>query len=236
MSAVPFILSLLLNLAAAAPTPESAPGAAPASPAMEAARANRARMRTPPSLTTEPEYIRPDAARDAGEFGEVVILGIVGTDGRMIEPSVVGSSRSALIDEAALAVVPAMRFKPAQDASGAPIVVPVQAVLEFSHVDFRGPRGLSEYRCDQFVRDYDWWGRTWAADRHDRIYMTLRGYVALTTLHSAGAAEALSGSSDFAEQWTAAIEACRSKPAARMIDALPRRSSLKALILRVVAR
>jgi TonB family protein len=192
----------------------STPDAERGSPAWVAANANKARAKTSPSFINEPDYVRPEAARLAGEFGEVVISGIIGEDGKVREPKIKVSSRSSSIDSAALASIPAMLFEPARDAEGNPLSIPADLALEFGHVDFRGPRGLSQYRCEQFVRDYDWWYRTWPADAQDRIFKTLRGYVALSGMQSGKPA------GDFDSEWKATIEACRKSPGRLMLDML----------------
>ena len=182
---------------------------------MIAAVANKSRAKTAPSLTNEPEYIRPEVARLAGEFGEVILSGIVGEDGTLREPKIGVSSRSASIDAAALAAVPSMRFKPAHDAEGNALAIPARLSLEYGHVDFRGPRGIVQYRCDQFVRDYDWWYRTWPSDQQDRIFKTLRGYAVLTEMQSGKLSQV-----NFDSEWKAAIEACRTSPDKLMLDLL----------------
>src|SRR4030095_3888168 len=165
------------------------------SAAMAEAISNRSRARTAPSFINEPEYVRPEAARSAGEFGEVVLSGIVGEDGRLHEARIAVSSRSPAIDAVALASVPAILFEPARDDDGGPLSIPASLSLEYSHVGFHGPRGLASYRCAQFVRDYDWWYRTRAADKQDRVFRTLRGYAAVADLRSGQ----LGG--DFASEW-----------------------------------
>lgn len=181
---------------------------------MAVAIANKSRAKTAPRLIEGPALVRPEAARMAGEFGEVVLSGIVTEDGRLREAKVAVSSRSAIIDATALEAAPAMTFEPARDATGAAVSIPANLPLEFSHTDFRGPRGLAKYRCEQFVRDYDWWRRTWPADKHDRVYATLRGYAVVADMNSG------TKIGDFADEWRQALEACRVSPNKVMLDVL----------------
>lgn len=217
-------MTILMILAALAFQSVTAPtgvgeGKEPVPAAMASALANKARVKSAPSFVKEPDYIRPQAAVLAGEFGEVVLSGIIGEDGRLREARVAVSSRSATIDAAALAAVPAMLFAPARDAGGRPLSIPATLPLEYSQTDFRGERGLARYRCAQFVRDYDWWYRTWPADRQDRVFKTLRGYAAVADLRSGKAG-------DFASEWKQAIEACRGSPDKLMIDMLKTHGAL----------
>ena len=73
----------------------------------------------------------------------------------------------------------------------------------------------AQYRCDQFVRDYDWWYRTWPSGQQDRIFKTLRGYVVLAEMQSGKMSQV-----NFDSEWKAAIEACRSSPDKLMLDLL----------------
>jgi TonB family protein len=199
---------MLFALQAAEPVP--APPPATPSAAMAAALANRPRMAKPPQLKIEPDYVRPNAALQAGEYGEVSLRIIVGEDGRVSEPTVVVSSRSALIDAAAMAATAGMRFTPAQDAAGTPIALPIRVSVEFPNIT---RAGIATYRCDQFARDVDWWQRTWPADKRDRIRDTMAGLVVVYDLRNGKM-------SNFRNEWLAAAEACRAEPRAFMLDKL----------------
>jgi TonB family protein len=197
----------------------------PVSSAMAAAIANKPRAKTAPSLIREPDDLRPAAAMSAGEFGEVTLSGIIGEDGKFQEAKIGVSSRSTAIDAAALAAVPTMLFEPARDADGKPLSVPANLPLEYSQTDFHGPRGLAHYQCGQFVRDYDWWYRTWPAEKQDRVFKTLRGFVVLADLKSGKT------SGDFASEWKRAIESCRKSPDKLMLDMLkPHGSFIRAMV------
>jgi TonB family protein len=190
-----------------------------ASPAMAEAIANKGRIKTPPHFVQEPSDVRPEAAAQAGQFGDLVLSGIIGPDGKLHEAKITQSSRSAILDAAALAAVPTMLFEPAKDADGKPLSVPANLPFEYLATDFHGPRGLAHYQCTQFVRDYDWWYRAWPADKQDRVYKTLRGFAAVNDLHSGK-------TSDFASEWKDAIERCRKAPDRLMLDMLKPHGSL----------
>lgn len=219
-----FLMMFLVTAQATPPTPVSSEAV---SPAMAVAVANKPRAKSAPSFIEEPDYTRPEAAKLAGEFGEVILSGIIGEDGRLHEAKIAVSSRSESIDKAALASVPSMLFRPAADADGKPLSIPATLSLEYPHVKFHGPGGLAEYGCDQFVRDYDWWYRAWPADNQDRVFKTLRGYAALSDLNSGK----LGGSFD--AEWKAAIQSCRQSPNKLMLDMLkPHGSLIKGMVRR----
>jgi TonB family protein len=212
-----WLLSMALTAQAITPPSGTGPTAGPMaaqtlSSAWIEAQANRTRMKVAPSFKREPAYVRPEDARSRGEFGTVVLSAIIGKDGRVREANVKISSRSASIDAAALASAPSMLFEPARDANGNALDIVSKISLEYTQVDFHGPRSLAQYRCDQFVQDYDWWYRTWPAGEEDRIFKTLRGLVVIS--------ESKFSAADFAAEWKTAIEACRSEPGALMLDML----------------
>jgi TonB family protein len=132
----------------AAPPPVTA--APPDSPAVAAAKANRARMRTSPQIVTavEPDY--PDAERAANHGGTAMVRGILGVDGKMRETLVSRSSGFAALDAAALAAVQASLFSPAKDAAGVAIEVLISVPQLFDPTDLhavvltRGDPGYPE--------------------------------------------------------------------------------------------
>lgn len=235
MHTFPAVLAFLLGTEAAANTPtmgggvtrisgaqaagiESNAPLAPqesASPALAEATANKARIKVRPVLKHEPEYIRPASAIQAGEYGEVFISGVLGEDGKIYEPAVKVSSRSDIIDRQALADVPSFVFSPARDVDGRAIKIPVNLSLEYGHVNFRGSNGIAQYRCDQAVKDSDWWSHTWPSDKKDRIYGTIKGMVTMQALRAGNR-----GAMNFDEDWKTAIEACRKQPDKRFLDLL----------------
>lgn len=144
-----------------------------------------------------------------------MISGILGEDGKVYETTVKVSSRSKIIDKQALSDVPSFLFSPARDADGNALKIPINISLEYGHVDFRGSNGLAQYRCNQAVKDYDWWNRTWPTDKKDRIYGTIKGIVAMQALR-AGSRESV----NFDDEWRAAIESCRKEPDKRFLELL----------------
>ncbi|WP_157216632.1 TonB family protein [Flavisphingomonas formosensis] len=215
----------LLMFVLAAAAPDTATGAVAETAAMAAARANRAAMKAPPVFKSGPEAEFPEGAREAGEFGKAIVSGIVGADGRMTEASIALSTRSARLDAAALAAAQASLFDPARDAAGTAIAVPVRMPFEFSNA--KGPGkggGVLRYRCDQVVRDYDWWYATWPADAHDDFYLMTLGFSMIAKSRTAKGELDPSAmgkvNRDFDERWRAAVETCRKTPERLFIDVL----------------
>ncbi len=174
-----------------------------------------------PRFKSEPPHARPLAVLAEGAFGEVVLTGIIGEDGRVTEARVVQSGRSETLDAAALAAVPAMLFEPARDASGKPLAISTRIGLEFTR--FEG--AAKNYRCDQFVRDYDWWTAHWPAGEHDRLYLMMRGF-------SLAGQIALKGADlpDFDKSWDDAAAHCRKTPNKAVVDVLRPYGSMLAKI------
>jgi TonB family protein len=80
-----------------------------------------------PATMVQPVY--SDAARAAGVQGDVTIRGMVHSDGSIAEIGVVETSRSAVLDEAAMSAVRQWRFLPVETA------VPYQVQIEFRKDD-----------------------------------------------------------------------------------------------------
>ena len=146
-------LAMAAQAAGVAPTatPPTMAAATPAdSPAVAAAKANRARMRTGPQIVTavEPDY--PDAERAASHGGTAMVRGILGVDGKMRETLVSRSSGFPALDAAALAAVRESLFSPAKDAAGVPIEVLISVPQLFDPTDLhavvvtRGDPGYPE--------------------------------------------------------------------------------------------
>ncbi|RYD47726.1 MAG: TonB family protein [Sphingomonadales bacterium] len=210
------ILTLALPLAAQAQTAPAASDT-PQSAAWTAAESNRPRVKTAPEFKYEPATDRPAEALAAGEFGEVVLVGILDVQGSLREVRIGESSKSASIDAAALAAASEMRFQPARDATGAPIAMILRVNLEYEHASFRGANAIARYRCGQAVRDYDWWARTWPG-KSDRIYATPLGF------------SVAAGIKDFDSDWRNAIESCRTAPKALMLDKLQYGDFVKGMV------
>lgn len=219
-----FVAALIGVLGAAQAIPQgTAVSPSIESPAMVAARANRARIKVSPEFKSGPDPDVPEAARAAGEFGKVTVSGIIGTDGRFSETKVVVSSRSSLLDAAALAIANATVFEPAKDAAGVALTVPAQMPVEFSNAKTLGEGGgVLRYRCGQFARDYDWWFKTWPANKHDDFYFLVLGFSTLAKARAPNGSIDLKKfgavNNDFDSRWKAAVEACRAAPDRLFID------------------
>lgn len=217
------IWMLLASLALQdAPPP---PQTAPETPEMAEALTNKPLMKVKPAAISRADAGFPEAARAAGEHGEVLVSGIVARDGSFIQTAVTASSRSKLLDEAALAAARAARFSPAKDAAGNPIAVPMTLQFQFDNAISAHIVG---YKCDQFVRDQDWWSAHWPTAEHDRMYNATRGLVLLQgpinadTIRSSGR--------DLDQHWVQAIAACRKQPGALFVDMLkPEGKALRAM-------
>jgi TonB family protein len=178
-----------------------------------------------PKFLSGPEAEFPDAAKAAGEFGKVAVSGTIGVDGKLHDAKVTLSSNSALLDASALTAANAAVFEPAHDAQGAAIAVPANIPYDFSNAKSPGKGGGAlRYKCDQFVRDYDWWYKTWPADKHDDFYLMVLGYSSLAQSQHAGGGVDLSkfadSNEDFNSRWHKTVEECRKTPDKLFIDVI----------------
>ena len=166
----------------------------------------------------------PDAERLAGHFGKVVVAGKVGRDGRLIEPVVKLSSRAPGLDAVALAAATASEFRPYKDGAGNFIAELVEAPFSFDSIHSPGKGGgILRYRCEQFALDESWWRSVWPEETKSELhsmFMGLRAIAVTQSLSTLDAKTLKSMISDFDARWTSAVETCRSRPDALMVDVL----------------
>jgi len=197
-------------------------GAAPAPvsdepPAVSAAKANRARIKTPPAYKIEPDTIVPSEAQLLGEHGEVGVAGIVGIDGRMTDARVTASSRSDRIDAAALDAARQAVFEPARDANGAPNAVYISVRFNFDNAASLDGKTFGTYRCGQFLRDQEWWRKTWPdGPPRDKFSNLLSGMVIVSAGTRPEMLRENAGRLDGI--WRTTQDWCRSKPDAPVKD------------------
>lgn len=195
------------------PQPEGAPAAA-AQP----------RVATPPAFASGPQAEYSDAERNAGHHGTVVIRGVIGVDGRFQDPEVAVSSGAPGLDAAALAAARATSFTPARDDAGNVIEAPARMPFRFSRA--AGPGGgLVRYPCSAFVQDMDWWRATFpdrSFDDHE-LYNFYAGarMVASGALRPGGERQLRSAIAAFGQEWARALETCRRRPDAMLVEIMP---------------
>ena len=74
--------------------------------------------KAPPRVTSTAAPVYPQALRDAGIGGRVVVRGVIGTDGRVESAEVVRSSGNSILDNIALSAFYKWRFSPAKNDAG----------------------------------------------------------------------------------------------------------------------
>jgi TonB family protein len=196
----------------------------PAAPATSATEPAQRPVATAPRFISGPQAEYSDAERNAGHHGNVVIRGIIGLDGRFRDPVVAVSSGAPGLDAAALAAARATLFTPAKDEAGTPMETPARMPFRFSRAAAPGG-GLVHYLCGAFAQDMTWWRATFP----DRPWDDLEFYQFYTGLRIAGSrvlqpggqARVRQALADFERQWERAIETCRARPDALLVDVLP---------------
>ena len=180
-----------------------------------------------PANATHPKFLSgpiaefPDAAKAAGEFGKVIVSGTIDVDGRLHDPKIEVSSKSDLLDASALAAASAAVFDPAHDEQGTPVAKHAQVPYNFSNANTPGKGGGAlRYRCDQFVRDYDWWFKTWPDDKKSDFYLLVLGYETLLSMRGGSLQVQPDAAKNFDIHWRATVESCRKKPDKLFIDVI----------------
>lgn len=217
-------LMAAMPVAAADPAPP-APVAASPDPVEQAetaaAKSNLARVKVKPKWVSgaDPEY--PEAEQLAGHFGEVVISGVLGVDGRMHFARVASSSDAPVLDALALEAVKTAVFEPARDADGAAIPIVISIPQEFYGYKSAGKGGgILRYSCKTFAANMDWWRSV----HPDAKWSDLELYSMMVGVGVLGRginpATLKADLADFERRWLVAIGKCRAKPDKRFIDML----------------
>ncbi len=131
---------------------------------------------TPPEVLTKVSAEYPESAREAGLEGEVMLIVVVGTDGRVVSAEVELSQGQAL-DEAALAAVRGWRFAPARR-GGAPIAARIRVPFTFQlpeDDEAAAPEAASESSKVPEHTDDDGHDHTTFEDEHGEIIVVGRG-------------------------------------------------------------
>ena len=204
-----FVAAALQIGATGVPMPED-------SPAVTAAKANRASMKTAPSYMLEPDTVVPEDAKLRGEHGEVSVAGIVEVDGRFMDTRVKSTSRSDRIDAAALRAAQEARFAPAQGGDGRPLPVYVSVTFNFDNAASLDGKAFRAYRCAQFLRDQGWWKQAWPERPRDKFGNLLAGML----ISSAGTQpKALQRNAERIDAiWKITFDQCRTTPKASVVD------------------
>src|SRR5262245_47354480 len=112
-----------------------------------AADANTALIATRGQWLSGPEAGYPDEERALGHQGRAEVGGWLGLDGRLRSATISTSSRSPALDASALAAVTAGEYRPAKDASGAPIATMVTVPWTFYSFTSSEGVGAAMYTC-----------------------------------------------------------------------------------------
>lgn len=174
----------------------------------------------PPAVVTAVPAEYPDAERAAGHHGKVVVSGMLGSDGRLVDPRVTVSSKADGLDAAALAAARATVFRVRTDTAGKPI--PKAVTVPFAFDSYRSAGrggGVLRYGCGQFARDQLWWRSVWPETQRGEFYHMMLGLRTIMEMQSGSlAANFTKDMADFKKRWDAAIETCGKRPEALFID------------------
>lgn len=160
-----------------------------------------------PSVLRRIEAPFPDAARDAGHHGSVIVSITVAASGAVVDAAITTSSRSPLLDAAAIDAARRSTFRAGVGPQGEGIGGTKTLSYEFDD------RIIDGYRCDQAVRDFDWWSRTWPETddaMKRRLWQQFWARTMLRTKYSDRATAKSRAMFDLA--WSKALAACGTAP------------------------
>lgn len=159
-------------------------------------------------LLTKPSISYPDAARAAGHQGTVRLRLSINTEGRIEDVEVVESSRSAVLDAAAVEQAKAWRLSPAIDVEDKPVAVKVVAPFEFakdSIVD------LPSKACSDLNVDVGWYRSVYP----DKPISDMRLYnlsLGVLAMGAGSPSRILETSKKFSKAFEKTVERCADKP------------------------
>lgn len=159
-------------------------------------------------LLSQPPDSYPEAAKAEGHQGKVKLRLSINAEGSVQDVEVIESSKSAILDAAAVARVKAWELSPAIDSDNNPVAVKVVAPIEYvkdSIVD------LVDKTCSDLSVDVTWF-RSVYPDKpisDMRIYNLSLGLLAM----SAGStSKILETSKKFSKAFEKTVERCADKP------------------------
>jgi protein TonB len=164
----------------------------------------------------EPGY--PAEARDAGHQGEVEVAGTLRTDGSLGDLSVTTSSKSPLLDQAALEAFGRWTFGPALDGAGKPREARVSRRFAFAKDSVVG---LDQKTCAEFVTDVRWFEGNWPGRprREMRLYTLSLGLITIIAMQKSTEG-ALALARNYPQAFDRTVERCAAKPKAKFLETL----------------
>ena len=183
-----------------------------------------AQIAVAPWIGYRPEKVSGDfpvlseEAKRLGHHGVVVISGRVAEDGSFVDAEVSSSSRSELVDQAALDAARQYRYEAPIGLDGQPFSYKQGLSFELSQALGNSNsvlEGMKEYSCRAFIAEYDWWlSANPEADPKDyRLRKILVGATFVLGLDRVRTGEGLKNMlAQFDRSWDKSIEACRQKP------------------------
>lgn len=159
-------------------------------------------------LLSQPPESYPEAAKAAGHQGVVKLRLSINTEGRVDDAQLIESSKSSILDAAAMERVKAWKLSPAIDSDDKPMAVKVVAPIQYvkdSIVD------LADKACSDLNVDVSWFRSVYpdkpVSDMH--IYNLSLGLLAV----GAGSGpKILETSRKFSKAFDKTVERCAEKP------------------------
>lgn len=166
----------------------------------------------------------PPAAKQAFHNGKVVLALRIDPEGVPADLKVVSSSKSDLLDQAALAAVAASRYEKPIDLHGRPASFEMQIEQNFSQAENGGGSyltGLKSYRCDTFIGELDWWTAAHPDTKVSKLeFYAFMGGLSFVAPDALGwkKTDLLSLVRRHPAAWDNAVEQCRKQPGSTFLE------------------
>ncbi len=153
---------------------------------------------------------------------------LIAVDGSIKESAVTSSSRSPILDKAALDSLSSAKFSPALDADGKPVELRVRMPFEFDRYTNGGEGGtLLTYRCKDFLLDNAWWASVHPQENPPRLYTMLLGLRTLARRDGFTPDGIKQSTAAARKDWDRATKQCTANPEKPVIDYLEQREMLR---------
>ncbi|WP_419319400.1 energy transducer TonB [Caulobacter sp. ErkDOM-E] len=162
-------------------------------------------------VITSTDVPTPAEAQAQGHYGTVGVAGVIDESGSIVDLTVSQSSRSPILDAAALSGVSKWKFTPALDPNGQPVSKKFRTEVEFDPLDLAD---LPLYTCQKVTVETVWYMQAFPekGNNESRMYSLLRGMGAIL-----GRGEIPSDPAQFKKVWDKTIDACRTLPRAPFV-------------------
>ncbi len=170
------------------------------------------------------KFIEPEFSNDAraqGHHGSVSVTGVIDSTGHLSHATIFETSRSPILDTAALKAATQSDYIVYKDKSGhsgfREVILPKYGF--YNHFWKSNEHNALNYSCDQVLKDQRWWHATWPEKMPDPFKQWLMDLSWFNDHDDNGKSKpAQTSLASFEDRWQAASQLCETQPGSLFID------------------